>query len=124
MNERTRLKQRQYRIDHKEELAAKRKVYYLANKERIYEYARKRWDLVDLDEKKKTNRLYYLAKKDRINARLRERRAIARMQPERLHKDLLKELKIYTLLGLRGMSGEFTKLISNKSFQSHPMFKM
>ena len=87
------LKQRQYRIDHKEELAAKKKVYYLANKERISEYARKWRGLVDLDEKKETDGLYYLTNKDRINARARERRAIARMQPERLHKDMLKEFK-------------------------------
>jgi len=93
MNERTRLKQKQYRIDHKEELAAKKKIYYLANKERIYEYRRTRWDLVDVDEKKETDRLYYLANKDRINTRLRDRRATARMQPERLHKDMLKEFK-------------------------------
>ena len=93
MNERTRLKQQQYRIDHREELAAKKKVDYLANKERIDEYARKRLGRVDPDEKKKTDRLFYHANKDRINARLRERRAIAIMQPERLHKDMLKEFK-------------------------------
>ena len=38
MNERTRLKQKQYRIDHKEEIAAKKKLYYLENKEHILEY--------------------------------------------------------------------------------------
>ena len=93
MNERTRIKQKQYRIDHKEELAAKKKIYYLENKERIYEYARTRWDIVDVDEKKEKDRLYYLADKDRSNTRLRDRRARARMQPERLHKDMLKEFK-------------------------------
>ena len=90
MNERTRLKQQQYQIYHKEKLAAKKKIYYLANKERIYEYRRTRWDLVDVDEKKETDRLYYLANKDRINTRLRDRRATARMQPQRLHKDKFK----------------------------------
>jgi hypothetical protein len=93
MNERTRLKQKQYRIDHKEELAAKKKIYYLENKERIYEYARMRWATVDLEEKKEQDRLYYLANKDRINERLRDRRVRARMQPERLHRDMLKEFK-------------------------------
>ena len=51
MNERTRLKQRKYRIDHKEELAAKKKIYYLENKEHIREYQRT-WNAANVDVKK------------------------------------------------------------------------
>ena len=93
MNERTRLKQKQYRIDHKEEIAAKKKIYDLENKERIYEYTRMRWANIDVEEKKERDRLHYLANKETINARLRERRSREIMQPARLQKDMLMEFK-------------------------------
>jgi hypothetical protein len=96
MNERTRIKQKQYRIDHKEELAAKKKIYYLENKERILEYGRIR-GTTHVEEKKEKAHEYYLKNYETMNARsterARERAARARMQPERLRKDMLKEFK-------------------------------
>ena len=86
MNERTRLKQKQYRIDHKEEIAAKKKLYYLENKEHILEYqnARRANDA----DKKERDKQYYLEHRETINARLRARRL-----PGILHRAMLKEFR-------------------------------
>jgi hypothetical protein len=92
MNERTRIKQKQYRLDHKEEIAAKKKIYYLENKERILEYGRIR-GTTHVEEKKEKAREYYLKNYEIVNARSRERAARERVQPARLHKAMLKEFK-------------------------------
>ena len=87
MNERTRLKQRQYRIDHKEELAAKKKIYYLENKEHIREYQRT-WNAANVDVKKNRSDEYYLENTELVNARARAMR-----RPRILHKEMLKEFR-------------------------------
>ena len=96
MNERTRLLQKQYRIDHKEELAAKKKIYYLANKERILEYGRIR-GTTHVEDKKEKAHEYYLKNYEIINARSTERaravREIAQPARFRYHKAMLKEFK-------------------------------
>ena len=66
MNERTRSKQKQYRIDHKEEISAKQKIYCVENKECICEYSRMRRATVNVDAKKEQDRSYYLAKKETL----------------------------------------------------------
>ena len=74
MNELTQAKQKQYRIDHREELAAKKKVYYLAHKEQIIEYQRAykaKGTPLEVAESKKKGMLYYLERKQIINEKLR-----------------------------------------------------
>ena len=87
MNERTRIKQKQYRIDHKEEIAAKKKIYYLENKERIMEYQRT-WNVVNAEYKKNRSDEYYLEHKELVNVRARAKR-----RPRILHKEMLKECR-------------------------------
>ena len=88
MNEHTRAMQKQYRIDHKEQTAAKKRLYYLKNKEHIREYQNARMAATDPAEKKDQDRKYYLEHKDAVNARARAMR-----RPRILHKEMLKEFR-------------------------------
>jgi len=91
MNEHTKTKQRQYRLDHKEELAAKKKLYYLANKEHICEY-QLAWGAkrttAEVADKKERDMKHYTEHKETINARLRAKRL-----PRILHRAMLKEFR-------------------------------
>ena len=114
MNERTRLKQKQYRIDHKEEIAEKKRAYYLKNRERILEYGRIR-GTTHVDDKKEKAHDYYLKNKEIIDARTRERaaRTREREQPARLHKAMLKEFKSKYSPWFEGHVKEFYQIDSD-----------
>jgi hypothetical protein len=88
MNEHTRAMQKQYRIDHKEDIAEKKRAYYLKNKEHIREYQNARMAASDATEKKEKDRAYYLEHKDATNARARAKRL-----PGLLHRSMLKEFR-------------------------------
>ena len=91
MNEHKRAVQKQYRIDHKEEISAKKKLYYLAHKDHIREYqlackAKRTTDEIALGKEK--GMTYYMEHKQIINERLRVRRL-----PGILHRAMLKEFR-------------------------------
>ena len=87
MNEHTKAKQRQYRIDHKEELAAKKKIYYQSKREHIREY-QIQYRLEHFEKISIKAQEYYEKNGDAMNAR-----AKARRQPGVLHRALMKEFK-------------------------------
>ncbi len=88
MNEHTRAMQKQYRIDHKEELKEKKRVYYLKNKEKIKEYEAGKRQIADADERSLKAQTYYEQHADAINAKAREKR-----RPGILHRAMLKEFR-------------------------------
>ena len=89
MNERTRINQKQYRIDHKEELAAKKKLYYQRKKDHILEYQKQyRDEHRDDARRQEIAQEYYQNHKEAMDARTK-----ARNQPKVLHRTMIKELK-------------------------------
>ena len=87
MSERKKERERQYRIDHKEELATKRKLYYQKKKEHIIEYQKQ---YRDGHQEKISQRAqeYYQNHREVMDARTR-----SRTRPGVLHRALLKEFK-------------------------------
>jgi len=87
MNEHTKAKQRQYRIDHKDELAAKKKIYYEKKRDHIVEYQRQyrdeHKDMISLRAQE-----YYQTHREVMDARTK-----ARTQPKVLHRRMIKEFK-------------------------------
>ena len=89
MNERTRLKQKQYWIDHKEELATKKKLYYQRKKEHILEYQKQyRDEHRDDAQRQEIAQEYYQNHKEAMDARTK-----ARYRPKVLHRLMIKEFK-------------------------------
>ena len=87
MNEHTKAMQKQYRLDHKEDLAEKKRAYYQHNKEKIRTYQHK-YRSDHQEECNRTNLDYYHKNSEAINARLRSTR-----KPVTLHRELLKEFR-------------------------------
>ena len=87
MNEHTKAKQRQYRIDHKEELAAKKKIYYDRKKDHILEYQKQYRDEHQAMISQRAQE-FYQTHREVMDARTR-----ARTRPGVLHRALLKEFK-------------------------------
>ena len=87
MSEHKKAREAQYRIDHKEELGEKKKIYYQKNKERISEYQRQyRLDNAEIISLR-AQRLYE-KNGDAMNARTKASR-----RPGILHRALMKEFK-------------------------------
>ena len=87
MNEHTKAMQKQYRLDHKEELAEKKRAYYQQNKGKIRVYQHK-YRSDHHEECNQANLDYYHKNSESINARLRAKR-----KPITLHKEMLKEFR-------------------------------
>ena len=79
--------QKQYRLDHKEELAEKKRAYYQQNKEKIRDYQHK-YRSDHQEACNRTNLDYDHKNSESINARLRANR-----KPISLHRELLKEFR-------------------------------
>ena len=87
MSERKKERERQYRIDHKEELATKRKLYYQSKQDHIREYQHQ-YRLEHFEKISLRAQEYYEKNGDAMNAR-----AKARRQPGVMHRALMKEFK-------------------------------
>jgi len=87
MTERKKAMEKLYQIKHKQELAAKRRIYCQANKDRIYAYQCE-WRAANADACKEKAKEYYFQHKESMDARAR-----ARALPLQLHRAMLKEFK-------------------------------
>ena len=87
MSERKKERERQYRIDHKEELAAKKKIYYELKKRQILEYQKQYRDGHQEMISRRAQE-FYQNHREAMDARTR-----ARTRPGVLHRALLKEFK-------------------------------
>ena len=87
MSERKKERERQYRIDHKEELAAKKRIYYERKKSHILEYQKQYRD-EHQEIISRRAQAYYQNHREAMDARTR-----ARTRPGVLHRALLKEFK-------------------------------
>ena len=87
MSERKKERERQYRIDHKEELAAKKRIYYERKKSHILEYQKQyREEHHEIISRRAQE--YYQNHREAMDARTR-----ARTRPGVLHRALLREFK-------------------------------
>ena len=87
MSEHKKAREAQYRIDHREELSAKKKVYYQKKKEHIQEY-QKQYRLENAEMISLRAQEYYVVNGDAMNARVKANR-----RPGILHRALMKEFK-------------------------------
>ena len=85
--EHTKATQRQYQLDHKEELAAKKKIYNLANKEKIAA-ANKAYRLANPEHVAALHKEYEINNREKLNAKSRERN-----KKYRLFFEVLKEFR-------------------------------
>ena len=97
MNEHTKAKQRQYRIDHKEELAAKKRIYYERKKSHILEYqAQYRNEHQEIISRRAQE--YYQNHRESMDARTR-----ARTRPGDYTEHCLESSREGTALGMKVM---------------------
>ncbi len=87
MNDRTKAMQKQYRIDHQEDIKANKKLYYLTNKVHIIEYQEK-YRISRQERVYEYNQEYYAENHEAMNARARAKRL-----PGILHRRMIKEFK-------------------------------
>ena len=83
MSEQYKAAQKQYQIDHKEEISAKRKLYRLANKEKIAASG-KAWRESHREHRAEQHQSWAIVHREQLNAQARERRKPARLAWEAL----------------------------------------